>query len=103
MKPHIAFIVCTLTIPYLMAQNVGIGTTSPSEKLHVAGNVRVSGEIKPDGEAGLAGQVLTSNGNGTMQWAAMNSGTEEGNGGWGDCGVQQITDFFPAGMNGAKQ
>ncbi|HEY3386836.1 MAG TPA: hypothetical protein VGK46_10020 [Saprospiraceae bacterium] len=104
MKPHIAFIVCTLTIPYLMAQNVGIGTTSPSEKLHVAGNVRVSGEIKPDGEAGLAGQVLTSNGNGTMQWAAMNSGTEEeGNGGWGDCGVQQITDFFPAGMSGAKQ
>ena len=29
--------------------NVGIGTTSPSEKLHVAGNAKVTGDLAVDG------------------------------------------------------
>ena len=42
--------------------NVGIGTASPSEKLHVSGNLRISGGINANSSVGTAGQVLTSNG-----------------------------------------
>jgi|GEM_PF-6574275 len=44
------------------AGNVGIGTSTPSDKLHVAGNVNISGTLKFDGNAGTSGQVLTSSG-----------------------------------------
>lgn len=44
------------------AQNVGIGTALPSERLHVSGNLRFDGALMPAGNAGLAGQVLTSSG-----------------------------------------
>jgi hypothetical protein len=42
--------------------NVGIGTTSPSERLHVAGSVRIV-----DGNQG-ASKVLTSDANGVASW-----------------------------------
>lgn len=46
--------------------NVGIGTDSPSQNLHVAGNVRVTGSYyDSNNEAGTSGQVLTSTGSGT--------------------------------------
>ncbi|MCW1309674.1 MAG: hypothetical protein QXP04_03180, partial [Candidatus Nanoarchaeia archaeon] len=44
--------------------NVGIGNTSPSEKLHVNGNLRFSGALMPNGQAGNSGQVLVSQGAG---------------------------------------
>jgi len=34
--------------------NVGIGTTSPSEKLHVQGNARITGDLQVDGTFNLA-------------------------------------------------
>ncbi|MFN8319694.1 MAG: FG-GAP repeat protein [Saprospiraceae bacterium] len=77
--------------------NVGIGTMVPSERLEVSGNLKMNGEIKPQGISGTSGQVLTSNGNGTMQWAtpaAVNS-TSGGNGGWGDCSIQNIDSYQP--------
>ncbi len=62
----------------LFSQNVGIGTSTPLEKLHVNGNVRVDGLASSDTsivlsdfdgkliniEAGTTGQVLTSQGPG---------------------------------------
>lgn len=56
------------------AGNVGIGTGLPTEKLEVYGNIEVSGEIKPNGNAGVNGDVLTSLGNGSMSWLPTSAG-----------------------------
>ncbi len=42
--------------------NVGIGTVLPTERLHVAGNLRFDGALMPNNQPGLSGQVLTSAG-----------------------------------------
>ncbi|UPT65630.1 MAG: hypothetical protein M0D57_13940 [Sphingobacteriales bacterium JAD_PAG50586_3] len=42
--------------------NIGIGTATPAEKLDVAGSIKFTGPLKPDGNAGAAGQVLASAG-----------------------------------------
>jgi len=47
-----------------MNGNVGIGTTGPSEKLDVSGNVRFSGALMPNNLPGTAGQFLISGGTG---------------------------------------
>jgi uncharacterized protein YaiE (UPF0345 family) len=44
--------------------NIGIGTTAPSQKLDVVGNLAFSGSLMPAGEAGSAGQFLISQGSG---------------------------------------
>jgi hypothetical protein len=51
----------------------GIGTVSPTERLHVNGNINLTGNIKVNGNAGTAGQVLTSNGNNDPTWETMRS------------------------------
>ncbi len=54
--------------------NMGIGTTTPSQRLDVAGNIRFSGALMPNNIAGTAGQVLSSNGAGVAPtWASPNS------------------------------
>ena len=46
--------------------NFAIGNTAPSEKLHVTGNIRVTGAIKDgNNEAGTSGQFLKSTGSST--------------------------------------
>lgn len=42
--------------------NVGVGKTVPTEKIDVVGNIQFSGTLKPNGNAGTSGQVLTSQG-----------------------------------------
>jgi hypothetical protein len=84
--------------------NIGLGVTNPTEKLDVLGNIKTTGEIKPNGTAGQTNQVLTSNGNGTMQWAAAKSGDELlGAGTWGDCTMGNITGFFPVANQDGQQ
>ncbi|MDZ7370518.1 MAG: tail fiber domain-containing protein [candidate division KSB1 bacterium] len=58
------------TLMHLEKSNgfVGIGTTSPSEKLDVAGTVRMNGFKMPTGAA--AGLVLTSDASGVGTWQA---------------------------------
>jgi hypothetical protein len=51
--------------------NVGIGTSSPSQDLHVDGNVRITGAVYDSNNvAGTSGQVLSSTGTGT-DWVSL--------------------------------
>ncbi len=75
--------------------NVGIGTSSPSEKLEVNGSMNITGEIKPAGQIGQLGEVLQSNGNGTMAWMPpSNSNGNVGFGSWG-CEMDNLTAYNP--------
>ncbi|MES2650038.1 MAG: hypothetical protein V4717_24390 [Bacteroidota bacterium] len=88
-------------------RNVGIANNNPTEKLDIMGNIKTSGniltsgEIKPGGTAGLANQVLTATGSGSMVWANVateaTGGESVGSGTWGDCSVHNITAFQPVG------
>ena len=44
--------------------NVGIGTSTPTQRLHVAGNLRLDNAFMPGNQAGTSGQVLLSQGAG---------------------------------------
>jgi len=51
---------------------VGINTTTPSERLDVSGNIRFSGALMPNNNAGTSGQVLQSAGAGTVPtWTTL--------------------------------
>ncbi|MFI8603100.1 beta strand repeat-containing protein [Cellulophaga baltica] len=48
------------------SQNVGIGTATPDESLHIANNMRLDGSFEDkDGDAGTTGQVLSTTATGT--------------------------------------
>jgi hypothetical protein len=55
------------------SQNVGIGTSTPTEKLHVEGNINLAGNLRVNDAAGQPGQVLATNSNGNTQWIDMES------------------------------
>ncbi|GIV22945.1 MAG: hypothetical protein KatS3mg025_0604 [Bacteroidia bacterium] len=48
----------------LYAQNVGIGTATPTERLHVAGNLRLDNAFMPGNQPGAVGNLLLSQGAG---------------------------------------
>jgi len=54
--------------------NVGIGTSSPDERLDVNGTIRFSGSLNPAGLSGNTGEVLVSNGPGAPPtWQIVSS------------------------------
>lgn len=55
----------------IYSQNVGIGTTTPGEKLDVTGNINVTGTIKANGVDGTPNQVLMKNSGGFLSWGEM--------------------------------
>ncbi len=60
--------------------NVGIGVGTPSDRLHVAGSVRIEGALKDSSNSpGTAGQVLTSTGTGTAWTDSDAIGTDDQN------------------------
>lgn len=82
-------------------QKVGIVTGAPTEKLHVAGNVKAD-TMKPNvlkitSGAGV-GKILTSDAAGNAGWQ-NNNPTAAGNVGfgvWGDCATNaNITEYYP--------
>ncbi len=54
-----------------MAQNVGIGTPAPIEKLDVTGNMNLTGNLRLNNVSGQPGQVLMTNNSGSTQWVDM--------------------------------
>ncbi|MBA4155293.1 tail fiber domain-containing protein [Flavobacterium sp.] len=65
--------------------NVGIGTTAPSDKLHVVGNIRMV-----DGNQST-GKILTSDANGTATWQNASANA------WGlvgNAGTNPLTNFI---------
>ncbi len=73
------------------AQNVGIGTTAPTERLHVAGNIKAD-TLKPSAFKLIPGagdgKVLTSDASGNASWQANSVST--GYGVWGDCATNSV-------------
>ena len=60
--------------PFLTsAQHVGVGTSTPAEKLDVIGNIQLSGKLKLNGNAGSPGEVLQVNADGSQAWASIGS------------------------------
>lgn len=80
------------------SQNVGIGITTPTEKLHVAGNIK-GDTVKPNAirltpNAG-AGKMLTSDAAGNASWQERNTGGSVGFGTWGDCSMNGVSEYNP--------
>jgi len=61
MKTRQYFLVALL-LTIGLGQNVGIGTNAPTQRLHVAGNLRLDGAFMPGNQSGAAGNILLSQG-----------------------------------------
>ncbi|HTE12317.1 MAG TPA: hypothetical protein VK645_15140, partial [Chitinophagaceae bacterium] len=76
--------------------NIGMGVTAPAQKLDINGNLKLSGAFMPAGDAGNAGEFLTSNGSGTAPvW--INASPFLSSVAWvkaGNAGTTSVTDFI---------
>jgi hypothetical protein len=90
----------------LSTSSVGIGTTSPTQLLHVAGNVRITGALY-DGNnaAGTSGQILSSTGTATDWVSKSDLGLVDGSGTanfvskWSDTDTLTNSLIFDNGTN----
>jgi len=86
--------------------NFGIGTSTPGEKLEVNGNTIITGTLQTAGQTfpstdGSMGQILTTNGSGTLSWATPAGGSDN----FGDHTATQniqLGNFFLSGDGGAE-
>jgi hypothetical protein len=91
---------------YLYQQKVGIGTTSPSQKLHVVGNAYVTGAYYDSTNSpGTSGQVLTSTATGT-DWKSLSeitgvdgTGTANYVAKWSDTDTITTSTIYDDGTN----
>lgn len=65
------FVFASYQILSAQTSNVGVGTTNPTEKLDVNGNINLTGSIKVNGQDGTAGQVLMKNASGLLSWGSL--------------------------------
>ncbi|MGB3078566.1 MAG: hypothetical protein WBB31_05765 [Saprospiraceae bacterium] len=98
---------------FISAQNVGIGTITPVEKLDVDGNVKAD-TLKPNAlqlllNAGT-GKILTSDVTGNASWESLilappaNPSGNVGYGVWGDCGTNgNIAAYQPMADTAANE
>lgn len=104
------YIIFLLLPHFLPAQNIGINTSTPTEKLHVAGNIKVD-TIKPAAfkltTGAGAGKLLTSDAIGNASWQLNGTGSTTGNTGyglWGDCATNgNIGEYQPVADSAGKQ
>ncbi len=98
----ILFFVAQVGLPqYSISQNTGIGTTTPAEKLHVAGNIKAdtvkSNVLKLTVNAGTT-KILTSDAAGNAGWQTntLAAAGTVGFGDWGDCATNaNISEYYP--------
>lgn len=69
MKKSLRYLFLLLSVTS-QAQNVGVGTNTPTERLDVNGNVNVRGTIKIRGNAGNPGDLLQVGSDGISTWAS---------------------------------
>jgi trimeric autotransporter adhesin len=68
--------------------NVGVGTTTPQERLHIVGNIRMD-----DGNQAI-GKVLVSDANGTASWQTLNATSFDGWSTTGNTGLNADSNFI---------
>jgi len=64
LKPNRTLLQVAALMSGLATQNVGIGTNAPTQRLHVAGNLRLDNAFMPGNQAGAVGNILLSRGAG---------------------------------------
>jgi hypothetical protein len=110
MKQLLIILLATVAAPTIASsQNIGVGTSTPTEKLHIAGNLKAD-TVKPNvikltPNAGN-GKVLTSDASGNASWQNLAGGNANGNvgyGPWGDCSMSGITEYLPVADDAGKQ
>ncbi|MBI2310320.1 hypothetical protein HYU90_00630, partial [Candidatus Collierbacteria bacterium] len=66
----LSFIAGGTNVMNITAGNVGIGTTNPTQKLDIVGNLQFSGALLPNGSSGTTGQFLISQGTSAPIWTS---------------------------------
>jgi len=75
MKPNCTLLQVALLMGGLAAQNVGIGTNNPTQRLHIAGNLCLDNAFMPGNQAGAVGNILLSQGADVTSICSANGAT----------------------------
>ena len=71
MKQLLLFLIVYSLSSICIAQNVGVGTITPAEKLDVNGNINIQGQVKINGVQGNAQQVLMKDVSNNPVWGDL--------------------------------